>query len=89
MKLIFLQVVFPLAQQIEETIRQTELPFKMDEITIGDGNCFTRAVLQQCQRNPEEQTVEFCKLHGVKDECVSVHVEREQCSNGERVQSEV
>ena len=52
MKLIFLQVVCPLAQQIEETIRQTELPFKMDEITIGDGNCFTRAVLQQCQRNP-------------------------------------
>ena len=51
MKLIFLQVVCPLAQQIEETIRQTELPFKLDEITIGDGNCFTRAVLQQCQRN--------------------------------------
>ena len=52
MKLIFLQVVCPLAQQIEETIRQTELPFKLDEITIGDGNCFTRAVLQQCLRNP-------------------------------------
>ena len=44
-------MVCPLAQQIEETIRQTELPFKLDEITIGDGNCFTRAVLQQCQRN--------------------------------------
>ena len=52
MKLIFLQVVCPLAQQIEETIRQTELPFKLDEVTIDDGNCFTRAVLQQCQRNP-------------------------------------
>ena len=52
MKLIFLQVVCPLAQKIEETIRQTELPFKLDEVTIGDGNCFTRAVLQQCQRNP-------------------------------------
>ena len=51
MKFIFLQVVCPLAQQIEEIIRQTELPFKLDEITIGDGNCFTRAVLQQCQRN--------------------------------------
>ena len=44
-------MVCPLAQQIEEIIRQTELPFKLDEITIGDGNCFTRAVLQQCQRN--------------------------------------
>ena len=47
-----MQVVCPLAQQIEEIIRQTELPFKLDDITVGDGNCFTRAVLQQCQRNP-------------------------------------
>ena len=45
-------MVCPLAQQIEEIIRQTELPFKLDEITVGDGNCFTRAILQQCQRNP-------------------------------------
>ena len=45
-------MICPLAQQIEKIIRQTELPFKLDEITIGDGNCFTRAVLQQCQRNP-------------------------------------
>ena len=52
MKFIFLQAVCPLAQQIEEIIRQTELPFKLDEITIGDGNCFTRDMLQQCQRNP-------------------------------------
>ena len=52
MKFILLQVVCPLAQQIEEIIRQTELPFKLDEITVGDGNCFTRAILQQCQRNP-------------------------------------
>ena len=44
-------MVCPLAQQIEEIIRKTELPFKLDEITIGDGNCFTRAVLQQCHRN--------------------------------------
>ena len=41
---------YPLAQEIQEIIRQTELPFKLDEITIGDGNCFPRAVLQQCQR---------------------------------------
>ena len=45
-------MVCPLAQQIEEIIRKTELPFKLDEITVGDGNCFTRAVFQQCQRNP-------------------------------------
>ena len=45
-------MVCPLAQQIEEIIRKTELPFKLDEITVGDGNCFTRAIFQQCQRNP-------------------------------------
>ena len=65
MKLIFLQVVCPLAQQIEETIRQTELPFKMDEITIGDGNCFTRAVLQQCQRNPVKNYLRSRQLNFV------------------------
>ena len=39
-----------MAQEIEETIHRTELPFKLDEITLGDGNCFARAVTQQCQR---------------------------------------
>ena len=38
---------------------------------------------------PEEQTGEFEKLHGVKEECVSVHVGKEQCSDAESVQSEV
>ena len=37
----------------------------------------------------EEQTGLFEKLHGVKEECLSVYVEGEQCSNAERVQSEV
>ena len=60
-----MQVVCPLAQQIEETIRQTELPFKMDEITIGDGNCFTRAVLQQCQRNPVKNYLRSRQLNFV------------------------
>ena len=37
---------------------------------------------------PEEQTGELEKLHGGKEQCVSVHDEREQYSNAERVQSE-
>ena len=41
-----------MAQQLEEVIIQTELPFKLDQITIGDGNCFPRAIVQQSQRNP-------------------------------------
>lgn len=47
-----------LAQDIEETICRTELPFKLDDITLGDGNCFARAVTQQCQR---EQVKNYLK----------------------------
>ena len=37
----------------------------------------------------EEQTGELEKLHGVEEQCVSLYDEREQCSNVERIQSEV
>ena len=45
-------MVCPLAEQIERVIREAELPLRLDEVTIGDGNCFARAVVQQCQRKP-------------------------------------
>ena len=31
-------------------VRRAGLPLKMDTRTVGDGNCFPRAVTQQCQR---------------------------------------
>ena len=36
--------------KIHETIQRLGLPWKLDSITEGDGNCFSRAVVQQCQR---------------------------------------
>ena len=39
-----------LALEIQQTLARLGLPFKLDNITEGDGNCFSRAVVQQCQR---------------------------------------
>ena len=39
-----------LALEIQQTLARLGLPFKLDNITQGDGNCFSRAVVQQCQR---------------------------------------
>ena len=36
--------------KIHKTIQRLGLPWKLDSITEGDGNCFSRAVVQQCQR---------------------------------------
>ena len=47
-----MQVINSLADKIMEVVHQTELPFKLDAITKGDGNCFSRGVTQQCRRKP-------------------------------------
>ena len=39
-----------MAEQILAAIHRTQLPFKLDANTRGDGNCFSRGVVQQCQR---------------------------------------
>ena len=39
-----------LALKIQQTILGLELNFKLDSITPGNGNCFSEAVVQQCQR---------------------------------------
>ena len=39
-----------LAEKIMETVNKAQLPFKLDIITQGDGNCFSRAIAAQCQR---------------------------------------
>ena len=43
---------------IQQTIRRLGLPFKLDNITEGDGNCFSRAVVQQCQRAVFQEELE-------------------------------
>ena len=52
-----------LADNIMKNIRRLGLRFTLDELTLGDGNCFFRGILQQCKREeiysslPEEVKV--------------------------------
>ena len=48
----------PLAQDILLTVQEAQLPFKLDVITLGDGNCFARAVASQCQRPDVKQQLQ-------------------------------
>ena len=48
----------PLVQPILESIQRSQLPLKLDTLTEGDGNCFSRAVVSQCQRESVKEVVE-------------------------------
>ena len=39
-----------IAQEIMETVHRLELPFKLDQLTEGQGNCFPISIIQQCRR---------------------------------------
>ena len=39
-----------IALEIMKTVRRLQLPFKLDEITEGKGNCFPLAIQAQCRR---------------------------------------
>ena len=39
-----------MAQTIMKTVRRLQLPFKLDEITEGKGDCFPLAIIAQCRR---------------------------------------
>ena len=39
-----------IADEIMETVNRLQLPFVLDQLTEGRGNCFPIAVIQQCQR---------------------------------------
>ena len=36
--------------EIMETVHRLQLPFKLDQLTEGRGNCFPISIIQQCQR---------------------------------------
>ena len=44
-----------MAQEILVTVQEAQLPFKLDVTTPGDGNCFARAIVSQCQRPAVQQ----------------------------------
>ena len=39
-----------IADNIMRNIRRLGLRFTLDELKLGDGNCFFRGILQQCKR---------------------------------------
>ena len=39
-----------IADEIMATIHRLQLPFKLDELTEGLGNCFPMAIIQQLRR---------------------------------------
>ena len=45
-----LKVERMIADEIMETVNRLQLPFVLDQLTEGRGNCFPIAVIQQCQR---------------------------------------
>ena len=44
------QIERKIANEIMETIHRLQLPFKLDQLTEGLGNCFTIAIIQQMRR---------------------------------------
>ena len=45
-----LQMERKIAEEIMETVNRLRLPFKLDQLTKGEGNCFVVAIIQQCKR---------------------------------------
>ena len=49
--------------QISQNARRIGLDVQMDNLTIGDGNCWYRAVVQQIHRTEVFQMLEPCKIY--------------------------
>ena len=44
------QIERKIGKEIQDHVRKLGLPFKLDKLTEGQGNCFPIAVIQQCRR---------------------------------------
>ena len=44
------QIERNIANEIMETVHRLQLPFRLDQLTEGRGNCFPISIMQQCQR---------------------------------------
>ena len=45
-----MEVGAKIGREIMMAVRKLGLPYRMDDVTEGRGNCFPLAVLQQCKR---------------------------------------
>ena len=44
------QIERNIANEIMETVNRLQLPFRLDQLTEGRGNCFPISIMQQCRR---------------------------------------
>jgi hypothetical protein len=44
------QIERNIANEIMETVQRLQLPFRLDQLTEGRGNCFPISIMQQCRR---------------------------------------
>ena len=56
-----------MAFEIRNAISRCQQPLRLDEITRGDGNCFPRAVVQQCRRPEVHENIENNKKISTRD----------------------
>ena len=56
-----------MAFEIMNAILRCDLHIKLDEITLGDGNCFPRAVVQQCNREEIHKNLDNHKKIAAKN----------------------
>ena len=59
--------VSKMAFEIMNALSRCQLNWRLDEITQGDGNCFPRAVVQQCQRTEVQESLESSRKSHTKD----------------------
>jgi hypothetical protein len=71
------------AQKLVQKSKEIELDWQVDQETLGDGNCFYHAVVQQCQRpeiftalKPECRYLTHLQLRA--NVCILVHCEYER-----------
>jgi len=53
----------PMAAQVMRAVARAALPFRLDTITQGDGNCLSRALVAQCQRPTVRRQLELRRRH--------------------------
>ena len=56
-----------MAFEIMNSLSRCQLNWQLDTLTEGDGNCFPRAVVQQCHRSEIQENLENRKIIHTKD----------------------
>ena len=62
------QVEKKIGNEILQHVRKLNLPFKLDKLTEGQGNCFPIAIIQQCRRRQVLESLPSNIQHLVKQE---------------------